>query len=223
MRTFFVAGGGTDVGKTHVTALLVRALRRAGKTVAVLKPVASGYDPAHPEESDAGRLLAALDIAPTPEAIHEICPLRFAEPLSPPAAARREGVALELATFVDLCQARIAAEPAEVLLIEGVGGLMSPLTDRETGLDLMAALGVPTILVGGTYLGGISHMLTAYEVLHARVLTVAAVVASESPPPAPDFVESVADMGRFLGGTPLLAADRAGRWQADDLAALLLA
>lgn len=222
MRSFFVAGGGTDVGKTHITALLVRALRRAGKTVAVLKPVASGYDPAHPEESDAGRLLAALDIEPTPEAIHAICPLRFAEPLSPPAAARREGVTLELATFVELCRERIAAEPADILLIEGVGGLMSPLTDRETGLDLMKALGLPTILVGGTYLGGISHMLTAYETLHAHILTVTAVVASESPQPAPNFAESVEDMRRFLGETPLLAADRAGAWTGDELAAVVL-
>lgn len=223
MNTLFVAGAGTDVGKTWVTAALARALTAAGRTVAVFKPVASGYDPAHPEESDAGRLLAALGRAPTPENIHDVCPLRFAEPLSPPAAARREGVTLAFETLADSCRARIAAGGVEVLLIEGVGGLMSPLTDETTGLDLMAALGVPAILVGGTYLGGISHLLTAFEVLKVRGLPIAALVASESPPPAPDFAETVADMRRFVGDAPLFAAARGDESGIAELARLVRA
>lgn len=208
MKTLFIAGAGTDVGKTWVTAALARALIADGARVAVFKPVASGYDPARPEESDAGRLLAALGRAPTPEAVDEICPLRFAEPLSPPTAARREGATLSLETLVHACRARIAAAPADVLLIEGVGGLMSPITDEATGLDLQAALAVPTVLVGGTYLGGISHLLTAFEVLKSRTLPVLACVASESEPPAPDFTETAADMRRFLGPIPLHEARR---------------
>lgn len=222
MKTLFVAGAGTDVGKTYVTAALTRALIAAGKTVAVFKPVASGYDPAAPEESDAGRLLEALGREITPETIHDVCPLRFAEPLSPPAAARREGVTLMLEDLVASCRARIAAAPADVLLIEGVGGLMSPLTDTATGLDLMLALEAPTILVGGTYLGGISHLLTAAEVLTARGLTTAAVVASESPPPAPDFAETVEDMRRFLEPAPLFAAARGDENPIAELARLVL-
>ncbi|MDO9335647.1 MAG: dethiobiotin synthase [Caulobacter sp.] len=222
MRTLFIAGAGTDVGKTWVTAALARALLAAGTSVAVFKPVASGYDPASPDESDAGRLLAALGREPTPEAIAEICPLRFAAPLSPPAAARREGVTLSLDGLVDSCRARIAAAPAEVLLIEGVGGLMSPVTDTATGLDLLAALDVPAILVGGTYLGGISHLLTAAEVLAARRLPLLAAIASESPPPAPDFAETAADLRRFLGATPLLAAGRNDEAFGRDLVAAVM-
>lgn len=222
MKTLFIAGAGTDVGKTWVTAALARALIAGGASVAVFKPVASGYDPAHPEESDAGRLLAALGRAPTPENIHDVCPLRFAEPLSPPAAARREGVTLSFGMLAESCRARIAAGGVDVLLIEGVGGLMSPLTDETTGLDLMTALGVPAVLVGGTYLGGISHLLTALEVLKARGLPVAALVASESPPPAPDFAETVADIGRFVGETPLFAAARGDDGQIAALARLVL-
>jgi dethiobiotin synthetase len=222
MRTLFIAGAGTDVGKTWATAALARALLAAGASVAVFKPVASGYDPEQPEASDAGRLLAALGRAATPEAIAEVCPLRFAAPLSPPAAARREGVTLSLGALVESCRDRIAAAQADVLLIEGVGGLMSPLTDEATGLDLMAALHAPAVLVGGTYLGGISHLLTAAEVIKARNLPLLAAVASESPPPAPDFAETVGDMRRFLGATPLLAAGRDSPAFADALARLLL-
>lgn len=223
MRTLFIAGAGTDVGKTWATAALAQALLAAGASVGVFKPVASGYDPAHPEDSDAGRLLAALGREATPQAIAEICPLRFAEPLSPPAAARREGVTLSLAALVDSCRARMAAAETDVLLIEGVGGLMSPLTDEATGLDLMAALAVPAMLVGGTYLGGISHLLTAIEVVKARGLPLLGAVASESPPPAPDFAETACDMRRFLGTTPLLAAGRNDPAFAHELARLVLA
>lgn len=223
MRSFFIAGAGTDVGKTYVTAALARALLRTGRTVGVFKPVASGYDPAHPEESDAGRLLDALGLPLTPDNIEAICPLRFAAPLSPPAAARREGVALSLESIAGLCEGRVRAAATDVLLIEGVGGLMSPLTDDATGLDLMTRLAAPTLLVGGTYLGAISHLLTAVEVLKGHGVEIAAAVISESPSPAPDFEETVADIGRFLPGLPLYAATRADAWRADALAGRLLA
>lgn len=222
MITIFIAGAGTDVGKTWITAALARALLAGGATVALFKPVASGYDPARPEESDAGRLLAALGRAPTPDAIAQICPLRLAAALSPPAAARREGVTLTLEGMVDSCRARIAAAGTDVLLIEGVGGLMSPLTETATGLDLMAALNVPAILVGGTYLGAISHLLTAAEVIKARRLPLLAAVASESLPPAPDFAETVADMRRALGQVPLFAAARDNEAEAGRLSEAIL-
>lgn len=221
VRTIFIAGAGTDVGKTHVTAALARALLRSGRSVGVFKPVASGYDPARPEESDAGRLLAALGRPPTPDNIAAVCPLRFAAPLSPPAAARREGVSLSLAAIADLCRARIEAAGTDVLLIEGVGGLMSPLTDDATGLDLMLRLKAPTVLVGGTYLGAISHLLTAVEVLKVRNLEIAGAVISESPSPAPDLDETVSDIRRFLPDTPLFVANRSEGWTADDLAGRL--
>lgn len=222
MKTFFIAGAGTDVGKTYVTAAVARALLRTGRTVGVFKPVASGFDPARPEESDAGRLLDALGLPPSPRNIETICPLRFAAPLSPPAAARREDVTLSLERIAGLCEARVRAADADVLLIEGVGGLMSPLTDAATGLDLLARLAAPTVLVGGSYLGAISHLLTAVEVLGGRGLEIAAAVVSESPPPAPDFRETVADIGRFLPDLPLFAADRADDWRAEGLAGRLV-
>jgi dethiobiotin synthetase len=222
VKTFFIAGAGTDVGKTYVTAALARALLRTGRTVGVFKPVASGYDPARPEESDAGRLLGALGRPLTADNVAAICPLRFAAPLSPPAAARREGLTLSLESIAGLCEAEIRAAETDILLVEGVGGLMSPLTDDATGLDLMLRLKAPSVLVGGTYLGAISHLLTAAEVLKSRGLEIAAVVISESPPPAPDFEETIADIGRFLPGLPLYAAGRADDWRADALAGRLV-
>lgn len=207
-RGLFVAGAHTDVGKTHVACALIRAARARGWSVAALKPVVSGFDPADWSASDPGRLLAALAVAPTAQALDAISPWRFAAPLSPPMAARREGRTLDLAEIAAFCRKRLAASAADLVVVEGVGGLMSPLTDEATGLDLQAALGLPSILVGGAYLGAISHTLTALEAARARGVAISAVVLSQSADPdAPDFAQTVADTAR-LARVPVLAAPR---------------
>lgn len=222
-QAVFVAGSHTDVGKTFVACALIRAARAAERTVEGLKPIASGFDPADWAESDPGRLLAALDLERTPDNLHRITPWRFTAPLAPPMAARLEGRALRLAQVADLCAARIADSAADLLVLEGVGGLMSPLTDDANGLDLMTALDLPVLLVGGGYLGAISHTLTALEVLRCRGQSVAAVVVSQDGrADAPDFAQSVALVAAHAGATPVLAAPR-GRppdWASEALARL---
>jgi dethiobiotin synthetase len=124
-------------------------------------------------------------------------------------AARLEGHPLPLAPVVDFCRKRIAQARADLMLVEGVGGLMSPIAERATGLDLMMALSLPTVLVGGSYLGAISHTLTALEVLRARGLPVAAVVVSASPGEGlPDFETTVGTISGFAGEVPVFAVPR---------------
>jgi dethiobiotin synthetase len=211
MSAVFIAGSHTDVGKTHMACALLRGARAAGLTVDACKPVVSGYDPAAPQDSDPWRLLEAMGREPTPAAVEALSPWRYRAPLAPPMAARLEGERLELGAMAELCRARLAASEADLFVVEGVGGLMSPLAEGATGLDLMTALELPVLLVGGTYLGGISHTLTALEVLRARGLEVAALVLSQAgDPDAPDFEASVAMTADFTGPTPLLAAPRGG-------------
>jgi dethiobiotin synthetase len=215
MSALFVAGAHTDVGKTHVACALIEAARAAGRTVEVLKPVVSGFDPAEWGASDPGRLLASLGRAPSEAALDAISPWRYAAPLAPPMAARREGRSLALAEIAAFCRRRLTDVTADLALVEGVGGLMSPIADDATGLELMTALGLPAVLVGGSYLGAISHTLTALDTARRRGLAVQAVVVSQSPEPdAPDFAETVADVRRFAGGVPVIAAPRAGAAQA---------
>jgi len=214
MRTVFVAGANTDVGKTHIACALIEAARAAGRAVEALKPVVSGFDPADWRGSDPGRLLTALGRAPTEAALDAISPWRFAAPLAPPMAARAEGRSLALAEIAAFCTRRLAGAGADLALVEGVGGLMSPIADDATGLELMTALDLPVVLVGGSYLGAISHTLTALAVAQARGLAVRAVVLSQSAEPeAPDFAETVADVRRFAAGVPIVAAPRAGAAQ----------
>jgi dethiobiotin synthetase len=177
MSAYFITGAGTDVGKTFVACGLIRALRGRGRGVRALKPIASGYEAANPRASDPGHLLAALGRPISADEIAAICPWRFTAPLSPDMAAARENRAIDMDAVVKFSS---AVTPGETLLVEGVGGVMVPLDGKHTTLDWMQTLGFPVILVGGSYLGAISHTLSALEVLRSRKLTVTAIVISES-------------------------------------------
>ena len=193
MTAIFVTGTGTDVGKTFLSAALIRHWRAAGHAVAAYKPVVSGFDPATAQASDPGVLLAALGRQITD--IETISPWRFAAPLSPDMAAAREGRTLDFEAIVEFSHR--AATSAERVLIEGVGGIMVPLDDRHTVLDWMSTLRLPVLLVVGSYLGTISHTLTALRVLAQRNLTVVAVAVSESTVPGAPLDETVATIARF--------------------------
>lgn len=218
MRQLFVTGAHTDVGKTYVACAMLRAARAKGLSVAALKPAVSGIDEADWAQSDPGRLLAAMGRPLTLAELDAIAPLRFTAPLSPPMAARREGVDLRISTLTDFCRAGLAASAADLMLVEGAGGVMSPMAEDGTGLDLMLALGLPSIVVGGSYLGAISHTLTAIETLRSRSLPIAAVVVSQSgEPDAPDFAQTVESVAAFAGEVKIIAAPRGGEAWASEL------
>ena len=205
MVAVFVTASGTDIGKTYVAEALLRQWRQSGRLVAVLKPLLSGYDPADAASSDTGRLLTASGVAITPESIDLVSPWRYAAPLSPDMAAAREGKSVPVDDVVAYCAAAIAEadESGMSLLIEGIGGVMVPLDDTRTVADLVAALGIPAILVGGSYLGSLSHTLTAYEALRARNVTVDSVIVSETPDCDVPLDETRDVLARFVVPVPV--------------------
>ena len=186
MPRLFVTGTHTGIGKTLVAAALTH---QTG--LRAVKPLATGF--AGMAGSDAEILCAAMGIAPTPE----ISPFRFQAPLSPDMAAAREGRRIALAPLVQAC--------AGDVIVEGIGGVMTPLNERETVLDWIAALGCPVILVAGSYLGTLSHTLTAVEAMRARGVAPRAVIVSESLE-APPLDETAATLRRFVG--PVVALPR---------------
>lgn len=211
-RRLFVTGSGTDVGKTFVTCAVIRALRAANRTVRALKPIASGFDPLAPGDSDAARLLDALGLPSTPEHLDAVSPWRFRAPLSPDMAAAREHRVVPFDAVIELCGADTSAD---VTLIEGVGGVMAPLDDAHTVLDWIAALGAPAVLVTGSYLGALSHTLTAAAALAARGCRLAVVVVSESEGDGPPGEETAAVLRRFVATAPVQVLPR-GRPEAVD-------
>jgi dethiobiotin synthetase len=213
MSGLVLLGIGTDVGKTFVACALITALRTRGAEVDAFKPVISGLSPETWAESDAGRLLAALGRDVDQASLDHISPFQFRAPLSPPMAARLEGRTLALADVVAVCRQRLATTPG-LLLIETAGGVMSPLDDDHTMLDLVAALGQPSVLVAASYLGAISHTLTALRALASVGHAPDVIVVSESAGEHPSFAQTCADIAR-LSGVRVLAAPRGGAWDAE--------
>jgi dethiobiotin synthetase len=203
----FITATGTDIGKTFVTCGLVGHLRRQGRAVDALKPVVSGFDPREAAGSDPGLLLAALGREANERELARISPWRFAAPVSPHIAAAREGRAIDVAALVAFCRKAVAAAQG-TLLIEGVGGIMVPLDERHTVLDWMSELRLPLVLVVGSYLGTLSHTLTALDVLARRNLKVAAVVVNESAGSSVPLDETFASIARFAAPLKVIVLPR---------------
>jgi dethiobiotin synthetase len=217
MSTAFITATGTDIGKTFVTAGLVRHIRGAGRAAEAVKPVVSGFDPDAWQQSDPAVLLAALGRPVTPEELDRVSPWRFKAPLSPHMAARLEGRAIDFQQVVEFCRRAMAARRG-FLFIEGIGGIMVPIDDHRTVLDWMSMLRVPIVLVAGSYVGTMSHTLTSLEVLVRRNLNVAAVVISESEGSAACLVDTVATLQRFADSIDVVGIPRLAPGASDDAA-----
>jgi dethiobiotin synthetase len=208
VTAIFVTATGIDVGTTPVVASLIRLFRQRGRGVDAIKPIVSGYDSAQAAASDTGVLIAALGLPFSPESIDRISPWRFRAALSPDLAARREGRTIEVDGVVAFCQNAIARR-RDILLVEGLGGIMVPLDERRTMLDVMMALRLPLILVTGTYRGTISHTLTALDSLFRRDMNVLATIVSETPGSMVPLDDVVASIARFTAPVIGLPRSRA--------------
>jgi dethiobiotin synthetase len=196
MRLFVIATG-TGIGKTFITAGITRALCEAGDSVRALKPVISGYDESTIAESDTGILLQAMGLALDASSIDACSPWRFAAPLSPDMAAAREGRAIDFTALVNWSR-EVLAGPQDHVLIEGVGGVMVPLDNTHTVLDWIAPLDISVLLIAGSYLGTLSHTLTALEVLKARGIPIAALILNESDESPVSLEEIQSTIARFF-------------------------
>jgi dethiobiotin synthetase len=206
VSAIFITGAGTDVGKTFVACGLIAELRRRGRAVAAFKPLASGFNPARATASDPGALLTAMSEPITSANLDRIAPWRFAAPLAPDAAAADEGKQVDFDAVVSF--SRRVSGSADLVVIEGVGGVMSPIAARHTVIDWISALGSPVLLVTGSYLGAQSHALTALAVLWARAIPVRAMVVSETTDTTVSLVDTVQSLARFTGSVPIVALPR---------------
>lgn len=199
MPAYFVTGTGTGIGKTFVTTALCQQLKEQRKDVFAIKPVLSGWN-TNPETNDTLQILDALSLPPTPEHIDRVTPWRYLTPLAPNMAAAKEGKTVPYADIVAFCRRSVEqyGQGEQYLFIEGAGGVMSPLSHDKTFLDLMKELAIPVILVAGSYLGSISHTLTAVEALHGHQLLIKHVIISESLESGPPLSDMDETLSRFL-------------------------
>lgn len=176
---YVVAGTDTEIGKTTVACGLLAAWRDGGRQVRGIKPVESGTAEQPSREAEDGRRLAAAAGQDEPvEALQ-----RLEAPLAPPVAARDEGVQLRPDRWYD--QILGYADGAEVTLVEGAGGLLSPLAEDVDTRQLATQLGAPVVLVADDSLGTLNHTFLTMEALEDAGVDVAAVVFS-----APDEADA---------------------------------
>ena len=209
-KNIFITSSGTDIGKTFVSCLIAGFVRfKLGGEILPLKPVISGFDENNISASDSYKLLkSAAGNEPSLADIANISPWRFTPPLSPNMAADMAGITLNLDEITDFCtaQSAIAKSKNQTLLIEGVGGVMVPINNHHTTLDLMARLDYPVILVVGSYLGSISHSLTATQALQNNSIKIDAIIVNESPSGDVSLTSTISTLKNHIkNDIPLLA------------------
>jgi dethiobiotin synthetase len=196
VTAIFITATGPDVGKTLVVASLIRHLQQIGHTVDVNKPIICGYEPAQAATSDLATLISATGLPFSPETIERVSPWRFRAALPPDLAARYEERRIDVDAVISYCKTAVERRRG-VLLIDGIGGVMTPLDPDRTILDVMMALRLPLILVAGSDQGALSHTLTALDSLFRRDMSLLATIVSETPGSKVPLDEVVASVARF--------------------------
>ena len=195
-HSYFVTGTDTGVGKTLVTAALLRHLRESGLTVAGMKPIAAGSVPG-PEgaANEDALLLQAESSVRHPYAL--VNPCLFEPAIAPHIAAAEAGIAIDTARIA-AAHARIA-EAADVVLAEGAGGFLVPLDASRSCAELPGLLGMDVILVVGLRLGCLNHAFLTVEAIAARGLTLAGWVGNHV---VPEFARADANVETLRARIP---------------------
>lgn len=188
-RRFFITGTDTAVGKTLVTAALLLNARAFGLGAVGVKPVSAGCARVD------GRLvnddaLLLQKYSSVPLDYDQVNPVALEPAMAPHIAAARAGVSLDAATLAAHVS-RVDAEGYDVVLVEGAGGWLVPLNDRESMADLATWLGYPVILVVAMRLGCLSHALLTAAAIKAAGLTLAGWVANATGPAMDGFDENL--------------------------------
>ncbi len=178
-QAYLVVAIGTDIGKTFLVENICRFL----PNVRAIKPIASGFCD-DDLESDSAKILKALSLKNSIENINQITPWRFKEAVSPHFAAQNLGQEIDFLEVVKFCQQKIleAKQDNKKIFIEAAGGIMTPINNNKTFLDLAIELQVPVLLVSANYLGSISHTLSAVKVLDLSGVIVEKIIINDNSP-----------------------------------------
>ena len=182
----FITGTDTDVGKTYVAALIAKQLHKRGVNVGVYKPAASGCtdngdNMLFSEDAD-----ALWNAAGQPATVNHVCPQMFRAPLAPHLSARAEGKEIHRELLVQGIE--YWQENSDFIIVEGAGGLMSPISDDDFVADLAYEFGFPLVVVVANKLGCINHTLQTLVTAAAYEdgISIAGIILNQVIPPTPD-------------------------------------
>lgn len=195
-QAYFVTGTDTGVGKTYVACKLIQQYVAQGYKVVGMKPVAAGCEFVDGEwvNEDVLKLTQASNVKAPREQIN---PYSFKAPIAPHIAAEKAGVEIELAVIKQAFDQ--LAKMADIVIVEGAGGFLVPLNNRQSMADLAAALDIPMILVVGMKLGCINHALLTLEAIKARQLDLHGWIANQIEPGMAVYDENIAAITQRMG------------------------
>lgn len=170
----FITATDTGVGKTFVASALVRCLTQRGIDVGIMKPIETGVSRSAKAQSDGARLRRA---AASHDSMAEVCPYVFRLPVAPFSAAYEEGTTVRIATIMRVFHA--LRQKHTLMVVEGVGGIYTPISQRFNILDLIYHMKLPAIVVGQSGLGGINHALLTIHALRLQKIPLVALVLNQ--------------------------------------------
>ncbi len=196
VKTYFVTGTDTDVGKTLAATGLIEAANQQGRRTAAIKPVAAGCEDRGLglQNSDALQLQAAVS---HPLSYQQVNPIALQAAIAPHIAAEQEGRSLSAQRLSGFCRG-LTLLPVDILVIEGAGGWYVPLNHRETLADVAKQLNPEVILVVGLRLGCINHTLLSLKAIRADRLKIAGWIGSTIDPDMPQLDKNIATLERLI-------------------------
>ncbi|MDX1914761.1 MAG: dethiobiotin synthase [Methylophilus sp.] len=196
-RSFFITGTDTGVGKTYIACQLIRYYVAQGFKVVGMKPVAAGSELIDGEwiNEDVALLGAASNVKAPRALVNPYC---FKAPIAPHIAANDEKVKIDFEVILSAYNQ--LSQLADVVVVEGAGGLLVPLSEHTTIADLISYLDIPTVLVVGMKLGCLNHALLSKEVAASRKLPLKMWVANTINPPMLAYEENLRTLERLFQG-----------------------
>ncbi len=178
-KQYLILATSTEMGKTFLTCKICEKFMAKKIAINAIKPIVSGFR--DDEENDSFKIIKSLEKKYNDENLKNITPWRFAAPLSPPRAAKLENKIIDFDLVKNFCEEKIleAQKNNQTLLIESAGGVMTPISEEKTFLDLADELKIPVLLIGGVYLGAISNILCAVEALKSRKVEIEAIIIND--------------------------------------------
>jgi len=196
-QTYFITGTDTDVGKTYISTLLLNQLKQQGHSTLALKPISAGCERNEQgwQNKDALKLQAAASISlPYPD----INPIALKLPMAPHIAAEKENITLNAKPIANHCNTIIQKHTPDYAIIEGAGGWLVPLNEKEDMSDLAKHINCSIILVVGMRLGCLNHTLLTYESIERKQCPITGWIANIIEPDMPVLQENIETLKQQL-------------------------
>lgn len=193
---YFIVATGTDAGKTFLLSKICQKLREKNIACDAIKPVASGFLEGD-LQSDSAQILQSLGQKFSIKNVENITPWRFNAPLAPSIAAKIENRDINFEELKNFCRDKILQTQSEFFFVEGAGGIMTPISDDKTFLDLICAIKIPVLLLSQNYLGAMSHTLCAVEVLKSCKIAIEAIIINDYQDSSVNIFDTIAEIKKF--------------------------